>query len=154
MLFFSRLVFIVLVITATMLASTACAQQIISYAEVPLWDEWNEHQTPVSVGEPSFHVRRALPDDAFPVPTDQWRGKALNVGGSYGLFSGNIFGHVSGQSVRWEGVGLGLTWRTPWSSRLTVGADNIITRGRNPFSTNNGIGDEGAIPYVRYEQDL
>jgi len=151
MLLFLRLLFTLLVISATLLASAARAQQADNYAELPVWDE---PQTPVSVGDPSFHFRRNLPDNAFPVPTDKWRGKALNVGGSYGLFSGNIFGHVSGQSVRWEGVGLGLTWRTPWSSRLTVGADNIITRGRNPFSTNNGIGDEGAIPYVRYEQDL
>jgi len=151
MLFFSRLVFIFLLMTAACFAWAARAQWADNYTELSTWDE---QKTLLFFGEQAFHFRRTLPENVFPVPSDDWRGKALNVGGSYGLFSGNIFGHVSGQSVRWEGVGLGLTWRTPWSSRLTVGADNIITRGRNPFSPANSAGDEGAIPYVRYEQDL
>ena len=58
-------------------------------------------------------------------------------------------------SQQWEGLGLGLTWRTPWSGQLTVGADNLVTRGKNPFSPSYDTEqDEGAIPYVRYEQDL
>ena len=48
----------------------------------------------------------------------------------------------------------GLTWRTPWSGQLTVGAENVVTRGKNPFSTGNAETDEGTVPYVRYEQDL
>ena len=51
-------------------------------------------------------------------------------------------------------MGLGLTWRTPWSGQLSVGADNVVTRGRNPFSTNGSKDDEGTVPYVRYQQDL
>jgi hypothetical protein len=37
-----------------------------------------------------------------------------------------------------------------------VGADNVITRGKNPFSFNKdgGQADDGAMPYIRYEQDL
>jgi len=56
---------------------------------------------------------------------------------------------------KWEGVGLGVSWRTPWSGQLTVGADNVITRGKNPFSKmTENADDEGAVPYIRYQQDL
>ncbi|MCD9030817.1 hypothetical protein LDO32_03595 [Luteimonas sp. Y-2-2-4F] len=89
--------------------------------------------------------------------TDRWDSKSLSVGGGYGNFGANIIGQVidtPGQP-RWEGLGLGLTWRTPWSGQLTVGAENIVTRGRNPFSPRGENGeDEGTVPYVRYQQDL
>ena len=61
---------------------------------------------------------------------------------------------VPGQPGKWEGLGLGLTWRTPWSGQLTVGAENVVTRGKNPFSPNNATDEEGTVPYVRYQQDL
>ena len=39
-----------------------------------------------------------------------------------------------------------------------VGADNIVTRGKNPFGLpddrNANSEDEGRVPYVRYQQDL
>ena len=57
-----------------------------------------------------------------------------------------------GESGEFWGV-QGLTWRTPWSGQLSVGADNVVTRGKNPFSTANQD-DEGTVPYVRYQQDL
>ncbi|HEY4529922.1 MAG TPA: hypothetical protein VIG97_06295 [Luteimonas sp.] len=88
---------------------------------------------------------------------DAWTSRSVSIGGGYGRFSANIVGHVvetPGQP-RWEGVGLGLTWRTPWSGQLTVGADNLVTKGRNPFApASNGRDDEGTVPYIRYEQDL
>lgn len=87
---------------------------------------------------------------------DRWDSKSLSVGGGYGAFSANIIGRVidtPGQP-KFEGLGLGVSWRTPWSGQLTVGADNIVTRGKNPFSPNAGNLDEGTVPYVRYEQDL
>jgi hypothetical protein len=89
--------------------------------------------------------------------SDQWSSRTLSIGGGYGRFGASIVGHVvdtPGQP-KWEGLGLGLTWRTPWSGQLTVGADNLVTRGRNPFApTIDGRDDEGTVPYVRYEQDL
>ncbi|TWT21170.1 hypothetical protein FQY83_07340 [Luteimonas marina] len=88
--------------------------------------------------------------------SDQWSSKSLAVGGGYGAFSANVIGRVietPGQP-RFEGLGLGVTWRTPWSGQLTVGAENVVTRGKNPFSPNGETNDEGAVPYVRYEQDL
>ncbi len=97
---------------------------------------------------------RLIPAADVPALADRWNSKSLSVGGGYGAFSGNIVGRVvdvPGQSGQWEGLGFGLTWRTPWSGQLTVGADNLVTRGKNPFATGE---DEGTVPYVRYEQDL
>lgn len=88
---------------------------------------------------------------------DAWTSRSVSVGGGYGRFSANIVGHVvetPGQP-KWEGLGLGLTWRTPWSAQLTVGADNLVTKGRNPFAPGTSArDDEGTVPYIRYEQDL
>jgi hypothetical protein len=97
---------------------------------------------------------RLIPAADVPALADRWNSKSLSFGGGYGPFSGNIVGRVvdvPGQSGQWGGLGLGLTWRTPWSGQLTVGADNLVTRGKNPFATGE---DEGTVPYVRYEQDL
>ena len=99
-----------------------------------------------------------VPSGAIPAGlADNWDSKTLSVGGAYGAFGASIIGQVvntPGQQ-QWEGLGIGLTWRTPWSGQLTVGADNLVTRGKNPFSpSTDGKQDEGAIPYVRYEQDL
>lgn len=98
-----------------------------------------------------------VPYAAAPVGlSDNWSTRSLELGGGYGSFSANIIGRVvdtPGQP-KWEGLGLGLTWRTPWSGQLTVGAENVVTRGKNPFSLNNENIDEGTVPYVRYEQDL
>jgi len=95
--------------------------------------------------------------EAAPALADRWDSKSLSVGGGYGPFSANVVGRVvdvPGQpDGKWEGLGLGLTWRTPWSGQLTVGAENVVTRGKNPFSP-NASADEGTMPYVRYEQGL
>ena len=96
------------------------------------------------------------PADA-PALADRWSSKSLSVGGGFGAFGASIVGHVVDTPGRpkWEGLGLGLTWRTPWSGQLTVGADNVVTRGKNPFSPSaNSTDEEGTVPYVRYEQDL
>lgn len=100
---------------------------------------------------------RLIPIADLPAMADRWNAKSLSVGGGYGAFSANIVGRVvdvPGQPGKWEGLGLGLSWRTPWSGQLTVGAENVVTRGKNPFSANGENGDEGTVPYVRYEQDL
>jgi len=110
----------------------------------------------VSIGGTYAKARLVPLSDANPAIVDQWDSKSLTVGGGYGAFSANVIGRVidaPGQS-KWEGLGLGITWRTPWSGQLTLGAENIITRGKNPFSPRNESNDDGAIPYVRYEQDL
>lgn len=95
--------------------------------------------------------------EASGLALDRWTSKTLEVGGGFGNFGASIVGHVidtPGQP-KWEGLGLGVTWRTPWSGELSVGADNVITRGKNPFAPVGSDGeDEGTVPYVRYEQDL
>lgn len=111
----------------------------------------------VSIGG-TFAKARLVPlADAAPALADEWDSKTLSVGGGYGAFSANIIGRVvdvPGQPEKWQGLGLGITWRTPWSGQLTVGAENIVTRGKNPFAPNNESNSDGTVPYVRYEQDL
>lgn len=100
---------------------------------------------------------RLVPVAQAPAFADRWSTKSLSIGGGVGAFGASVVGHVvdtPGQSSSWSGLGLGLTWRTPWSGELTVGADNVVTRGKNPFSMGAAGDGEGTVPYVRYEQDL
>lgn len=108
----------------------------------------------VSVGGTVARAR-LVPASDVPQLADQWNTRSLSIGGGFGSFGANIVGrvvNVPGESNVWKGLGLGLTWRTPWSGQLSVGADNVVTRGKNPFSTTNQ--DDGTVPYVRYQQDL
>lgn len=110
----------------------------------------------VSVGGTVARAR-LIPAADVPQLADQWNTRSLSIGGGYGNFGASIIGrivNVPGESDVWKGVGLGLTWRTPWNGQLSVGADNVITRGKNPFAAKNGESDEGTVPYVRYQQDL
>jgi hypothetical protein len=100
---------------------------------------------------------RLIPAGDVPTLADRWSTKSLSVGAGVGNFDANIIGRVvntPNRAGRWEGLDVGLTWRTPWSGQLTVGAENVVTRGKNPFSTGPADKDEGTVPYVRYEQDL
>lgn len=110
----------------------------------------------VSIGG-TWAKAKLIPAGEMPNLADHWNSKSITLGAAYGNFGANIVGRVvdkPGQPGQWEGLGLGLTWRTPWSGQLTVGAENVITRGKNPFAPDNGDKDEGTVPYVRYEQDL
>lgn len=110
----------------------------------------------VSVGGTVARVR-LVPAADVPQLADQWNTRSLSVGAGFGSFGANIVGrvvNVPGESNVWKGLGLGLTWRTPWSGQLSVGADNVVTRGKNPFSANGEQAGEGTVPYVRYQQDL
>lgn len=88
----------------------------------------------------------------------QWDSAELSLGAGYGPFSGAISSRVidtAGRDGSWGGLDVGFTWRTPWRARLTVGAQNLVSRGKNPW----GLSDEdpettGRVPYVRYQQDL
>ena len=110
----------------------------------------------VSVGGTVARAR-LVPAADVPLLADQWNTRSLSVSAGYGSFGANIVGrvvNVPSESSVWQGLGLGLTWRTPWSGQLSVGADNVVTRGKNPFSATSGKDDEGTVPYVRYQQDL
>lgn len=100
---------------------------------------------------------RLVPASDVPQLADQWNTRSVTVGGGIGSFGANIVGrvvNVPGESEVWRGLGLGLSWRTPWSGQLSVGAENLMTRGKNPFSAAGTKDDEGTVPYVRYQQDL
>ncbi len=101
---------------------------------------------------------KLVPAAAMPVLADEWNTQSLRLSGGYGGFRADVVGRVvtvAGQPA-YEGVDLGVTWRTPWSGQLSVGAENVITNGKNPFSVKQGSKSkqEGAVPYVRYKQDL
>lgn len=110
----------------------------------------------VSIGGTLARARLIPANDIPSEVADRWTMKTVTVGAGIGNFGANIIGRVvdtPGLPGEWSGIGLGLTWRTPWSGQLTVGADNIVARGKNPFAPGNDK-DEGTVPYVRYEQDL
>lgn len=147
---------------------------------LPAWLTPAAGPTKVDVSDLTIFARKSLPREGYVsiagtvakarlvpyldaqasglLPT-QFSTKSLSVTGGIGAFGANILGHVidtPGQA-QWGGLGIGLSWRTPWSGQLSVGADNVITRGKNPFSIGNADGaqaDDGAMPYIRYEQDL
>jgi hypothetical protein len=111
----------------------------------------------VSIGGTLARARLIPADDIPSEVADRWTTKTITVGAGVGNFGANIIGRVidtPGLPGQWGGLGLGLTWRTPWSGQLTVGAENVVTRGKNPFAPGNSDKDEGTVPYVRYEQDL
>jgi hypothetical protein len=147
---------------------------------LPAWLTPGAGPTKVDINDLTVFARKSLPREGYVsiagtvakarlVPyldaqasgllPDQFTTRSLSLAGGIGAFGANIVGHVTdtpGQA-KWEGLGIGLTWRTPWSGQLSVGADNVITRGKNPFSLGtdgNGQADDGAVPYIRYEQDL
>jgi hypothetical protein len=98
------------------------------------------------------------------LPTE-WDSGSISVGGGRGNIGGEVVGRVvttPGSAESYRTVGAGVTWRTPWRAKLSVGADNLLTRGKNPLNTDGGntgklgtdAGIDGAVPFVRYEQDL
>ncbi|KGM57429.1 hypothetical protein N799_08310 [Lysobacter arseniciresistens ZS79] len=114
------------------------------------------NEATVSIGG-TWARARLIPAGDVPALADRWSSQSITVGADIGSFGANIVGRVvdtPSEPGHWEGLGVGLTWRTPWSGQLTVGAENLVTRGRNPFSPNSADQDEGTVPYVRYEQDL
>ncbi len=115
----------------------------------------------VSIGGTLAHIR-LIPTEQLPggLPPE-WNSGSLKLGGGYGNFGAEITGQmieVPGQSGAYQSLGAGVTWRTPWRAKLSVGADNLITRGKNPFGLPDPRvapnADEGLTPYVRYQQDL
>jgi hypothetical protein len=83
---------------------------------------------------------------------------------AYGDFSADMATMMIRQGMDsvspwWAGLDLGVSWRTPWSGILSVGAQNLITKGQRPEMAQPTISDRepdifSRTPYVRYEQDF
>lgn len=114
----------------------------------------------LSIGGTYTRARLVPANEAIGMGVAQrWDTTELTVGGGMGAFSGAVTGRVvdmSGRDGLWGGLDLGLTWRTPWQARLTLGAHNVVTRGKNPWTGLDDDAEEGQgrVPYVRYQQDL
>ena len=89
----------------------------------------------------------------------QWNSGTLSLSAGQGNFGGEIVGRVieiPGSTLRYSNVGVGVTWRAPWRARLSVGAENLMSNGDNPFapSRDDDQDESKRVPYIRYEQDL
>jgi hypothetical protein len=117
-------------------------------------------QSWVSIGGTLARVRLIPTEQLRGGLPPEWNAGSLSLSGGHGNFSTEITGQmieVPGQVSRYGTLGAGVTWHTPWKARLSVGADNIVTRGKNPFGlpdARSAEEDEGRVPYVRYQQDL
>ncbi len=82
---------------------------------------------------------------------------SLSLGLNVGSLRGAVIGRVTRSDdpalagQRWTAVDLGISWRTPWSGELSVGAQNLWgSSTRNPRS----VEVQGRTPYIQYRQDL
>lgn len=85
---------------------------------------------------------------------------------SYGNFSADMATRMIRQGIEtavnpwWAGMDLGVSWRTPWSGIISVGARNLFSSGDPPRLGNSPVVDVNEddafsrTPYVRYEQDF
>lgn len=111
----------------------------------------------VSIGGTLARARLVSPDAVPSALSDRWDVRTVSVGANVGSFGANIIGRVvdsPASADQWRGLDLGLTWRTPWSGQLSIGAQNVVTRGKNPFAPKSADDKQNAVPYVRYQQDL
>jgi hypothetical protein len=113
----------------------------------------------VSIGGTRTRARLVAPD-AFGPLAQQWNTTSLGLSAGLGDFSGSLVGRsieLPGLSPQYTGLDVGLTWRTPWRARLTIGAEGL---GGEPLPWlpaapgNAEPAQTRTVPYVRYEQDL
>ena len=113
----------------------------------------------VSIGGTLARARIVSPNQLPGGLPPQWNSGSLSLSAGQGNFGGEIVGRVieiPGSTVRYSNVGVGVTWRAPWRGRLSVGAENLMGNGRNPFApaSDDDDDDNARVPYIRYEQDL
>jgi hypothetical protein len=82
---------------------------------------------------------------------------SLSLGLDAGSLRGAIVGHVLSSDdpvlagKRWTTLDLGVSWRTPWSGELSVGAQNLWSAPLNSVRDNDS---QARTPYIQYRQDL
>ena len=106
---------------------------------------------------------KLIPASQFPkgVPTE-WDKKTFELPERQKSLSGEVVGNVvqiPGQDSNLQSIGAGLSWKTPWKGKVSLGAESVLSQGRstNSTSTQAPIVDQridGVTPYVRVEIDL
>jgi len=98
-----------------------------------------------------------LPNALLPnVDLDQL---SLSLGLDAGSLRGAIVGHVLSSDdpafagKRWTTLDLGVSWRTPWSGELSVGAQNLWS-SPNVSPRDAAENPQVRTPYIQYRQDL
>jgi hypothetical protein len=82
---------------------------------------------------------------------------SLSLGLDAGSLRGAIVGHVLSSDdpvlagKRWTTLDLGVSWRTPWSGELSVGAQNLWAA---PLNSPRDADNQARTPYIQYRQDL
>jgi hypothetical protein len=106
---------------------------------------------------------KLIPASQFPkgVPTE-WDNSTFDIPERKNSISGEVVGNVikiPGQDSNIQSIGAGLSWKTPWKGKVSLGAESMLSQGRATNSTsnqapinNNQI--DGVQPYVRVEIDL
>lgn len=106
---------------------------------------------------------KLIPASQFPkgVPTE-WDKKTFEVPERQKSISGDVVGNIvqiPGQDSNTQSIGAGVSWKTPWKGKVSLGAESMLSQGRssNSTSTQAPITDQrvdGVTPYVRVEIDL
>jgi hypothetical protein len=106
---------------------------------------------------------KLIPASQFPkgVPTE-WDKKTFELPEREKALSGEVVGNVvqiPGQDSNLQSIGAGLSWKTPWKGKVSLGAESVLSQGRstNSSSPQAPIVDQrvdGVTPYVRVEIDL
>jgi len=84
---------------------------------------------------------------------------------AYGDFTADMASQMIRQGLEtvspwWASMDLGVSWRTPWSGIISVGARNLFSTGdpprlgNSPSATANEADAFSRTPYVRYQQDF
>jgi hypothetical protein len=82
---------------------------------------------------------------------------SLSLGLDAGSLRGAIVGHMISSDdpvlagKRWTTLDLGVSWRTPWSGELSVGAQNLWAA---PLNSPRDAENQARTPYIQYRQDL
>lgn len=121
---------------------------------------WQFQQGPAFDIAASFGRGRVSPLGGVPnafVPGVDLDQLSLSLGLDVGSLRGAIIGHVVSSddpvlaSKRWTTLDLGVSWRTPWSGELSVGAQNLWAA---PLNSPRDADNQARTPYIQYRQDL
>ena len=107
---------------------------------------------------------KLIPASQFPngVPTE-WDRYTFEIPERKKSLSGEVVGNVvqiPGQD-NLHSIGAGVSWKTPWKGKVSVGAEGLLSQGRNSLNMDNTASApvtdqriDGVRPYVRVEIDL